>query len=110
VFVCLSVGGFSSTVPTEAPKTVVFIYTDPDGAAEHAQGTGFLIAIPASTSSDWKWVYLITAKHVLDTDKAADPMYSQIYVRMNLKSGGSEMVPVRFGTQVPSRQSSWIPT
>ena len=98
VFVCCAVSGFCSGVLSEAPKTVVFLYTDRDGAPEHAQGTGFLIATPVSTSSAWQWVYLVTAKHVLETDDPADPMYSQIYARMNLRSGGSEMVslPLRY--------------
>ncbi len=93
---CFAACGFCSRVPSEAPKTVVFIYTDPDGAPEHADGTGFLMDVSVTLHPEQKWIYLITAKHVLNTgeDGPVRAKRGGLYARFNLKSGGAEMVPL----------------
>jgi hypothetical protein len=59
---------FMTHYTSEAPKTVVFIYTDQDGSPDHADGTGFLMYVPVPSQPELKWTYLITAKHVVYED------------------------------------------
>src|ERR1700761_6272311 len=73
---------FGATVPAGITKTVVFIYTD--AAAQHADGTGFLVSVPVAAHPDQQWVYLVTAKHVLHTNgnDFNSPLYSRLFVRL----------------------------
>jgi hypothetical protein len=97
VFVGASIGcSFSATIPSGVTKTVVFIYNDPSGAPEHADGTGFLVAIPVPSKPQNAWLYLVTAKHVLHTDanKPNSPMYPSLFVRLNKKTGDSTLIKI----------------
>jgi len=93
------------SVPDDLKKAVVFIYKQ-DGASisQYApDGTGFLVGIPMSAQPNRGWVYLVTAKHVLHTD-ANNPnssLFPRLYVRLNLKSGNSELRPMDISTSGP---------
>lgn len=63
-------------------KTVTFFYTSNNKEKLQAQGTGFLMFIPASDTTK-RYIYLITAKHVLlDTN---DIPLNIIYAKFNTK-------------------------
>jgi hypothetical protein len=85
--------GVCSVVPPDMTKTVVFIYKDAAGTPAQAQGTGFMISIPTAADPNRLWVYLVTAQHVVHTNSndLSSPLFSQLWVRVNNKSGGSSM-------------------
>ena len=87
------------TVPPDITKTVVFIYTDADGAPNHADGTGFLVSVPIPSHQDRLWLYLVTAQHVLhiDGNHLGSPFHPRLFVRLNKKDGTSvlELVDIR---------------
>jgi hypothetical protein len=85
--------GVCSVVPPDMTKTVVFIYKDAAGTPAQAQGTGFMIAIPAAGDPNRQWGYLVTAQHVVHTnsDDLGSPLFSELWVRVNTKSGGFAM-------------------
>ena len=89
----LSVPTFCATVPEGIVKTVVFIYRGQNGAAGQPDGTGFLVGLPNTSHPGQSWLYLVTAKHVLHTDpnNISSPMYPDLFVRINKKSGGSQV-------------------
>lgn len=63
-------------------RTVTFFYTKNNKQNLQAQGTGFLMFIPASDTTK-RYIYLITAKHVLlDTN---DSPLNLIYAKFNTK-------------------------
>lgn len=93
-------------VPEGIKKSVVFIYKQ--GATPDRyipDGTGFVIAIPSPLQQGKGWLYLVTAKHVLRTNPndLSSPLYSRVFLRLNKKSGGSEMVPVALVTSGPQQ-------
>src|SRR5271166_2025430 len=91
--VLLSASGFAATVPADITKTVVFLCRDgPTPNAPVPHGTGFLIGIPDPAHPNQNWVYLVTAKHALHTNKDDfdSPLYQRLYVRLNKKSGPPE--------------------
>ena len=51
-------------IPSEAKETVVFIYGT-SGTNEVPDGTGFFVTVPDQTRSNSAFIYLVTAKHVL---------------------------------------------
>jgi hypothetical protein len=85
--------GVCSVIPPDMTKTVVFIYKDAAGTQAQAQGTGFMIAIPTTADPNRQWAYLVTAQHVVHTnsDDLNSPLFSELWVRVNTKSGGSAM-------------------
>jgi hypothetical protein len=95
-FFAIASTGVCSIIPTDITKTVVFIYKDAAGTPAQAQGTGFMVSIPSSGDPNRSWVYLVTAQHVVHTN-ANDfnsPLFSQLWVRVNNKSGGSAMYKI----------------
>lgn len=91
--IAVAVNGFSVTVPKDITKTVVFIYTNQDGAPAHAYGTGFLISVPVRDHPGRVWLYLVTAQHVLHTNgnDLKSPWYQRLYLRINMRDGSSTM-------------------
>jgi hypothetical protein len=85
--------GVCSVVPPDLTKTVVFIYKDASGTPAQAQGTGFVVSIPVAADPNRLWVYLVTAQHVVHTNSndLSSPLFSELWVRVNNKSGDSSM-------------------
>ena len=76
-------------IPDEIRKCVVFVCYKTTASMVLA-GTAFFIGVPLGVSN-LSSIYLITAKHVIDTirDKSID---QKVYLRMNLKSSGAQYV------------------
>jgi hypothetical protein len=85
--------GVCATIPSDITKTVVFIYTDPDGTRAQADGTGFHVSIPSPTVPGRMWGYLVMAKHMVVTNPndLNGPVVPNLWVRVNMKSGGTSM-------------------
>jgi hypothetical protein len=98
--------GVCSVIPPDITKTVVFIYKDATGTPAQADGTGFMVSVPAATPNR-QWLYLVTAKHVVHTDSNDfnSPLFSHLWVRVNNKSGGFGMYQIDL---VPSGEGQTV--
>src|ERR1039458_7939573 len=107
IFAMLAARLFGATkVPEDIKKSVVFIYKDGGTPSQYMpEGTGFIVSIPHPVEKDKGWLYLVTAKHVLRTNAndLSSPLYSRVFVRLNKKSGGSEMIPLPLVTSGPAQ-------
>lgn len=76
-------------IPKGIEKTVVFIYSESDGAPQHADGTGFLLGVPVPDHPERSWTYLVTAQHVLHVNgqDLNSPFREVVYVRFNQMKG-----------------------
>jgi hypothetical protein len=72
-------------IPQEVMKSVVFVGYKPYAGSETVSGTAFIIA---RKGDHLQFVYLVTARHVIDgiRDKGLD----SVYIRVNKKSGDAE--------------------
>jgi len=86
----------ASPVPTDLAKTVVFIFLadeignpriNADTNAAVANGTGFFVLVE-NENGPGGHCYLVTAKHVLQNEKANT--LSRVFLRVNTKEKGSE--------------------
>jgi hypothetical protein len=84
--------GVCAPIPEDITKTVVFIYKGAAGTPAQANGTGFIVTVPAPVPGR-AWFYVITAKHVVHTNSndLSSPLFSTLWIRVNEKSGGSSM-------------------
>jgi hypothetical protein len=84
--------GVCAPIPPDITKTVVFIYKDAAGTPGQADETGFIVAVPAP-SPGRSWLYVVTAKHVVNTNSndPNSPLFTTLWVRLNNKSGDSSM-------------------
>lgn len=74
-------------VPDEIRKCVVFLYYDDMNGVRRAAGTAFFVGLERPHDSESHWVYLVTAKHVLDGIRA-NSENGIAFVRCNLRAGG----------------------
>jgi len=78
-------------VPDEVRECVVFVglpVTMPDGQERlRFKGTAFFVEVPSESIQGWKYVYLVTAKHV-----ASNLEGKKFMVRVNTKDGRSALV------------------
>src|SRR5215203_3437399 len=97
ILLCLTlVYGVYNTVraiPSEVKKAVAFIYTFEEKRKLTKGATGFFIGEQNSQNPEQSRVYLVTAKHVIQTDdlKAFLP---EISVRLNTLDGSSDLFKV----------------
>ena len=79
-------------IPADITKTVVFIYKDAAGSPNQANGTGFIVTVPAPVAGR-AWFYVVTAKHVVHTNKddLNSPLFPTLWIRVNNKSGDFSM-------------------
>ena len=82
----------SSQENIDLKKTVAFIFIKNKEKKLSPIGTGFFIGIKGEKDSSKTFVYLITAKHVLqDKNKK---FFNKIYLRLNTKSGIAREIPI----------------
>jgi len=91
---CLSV--MAEHVPPQAVRSVAFVYV-PDGHGQlQAHGTCFFVGMRHPSIPDSGWVYVVTARHVLQRDMY-DPtsdLVPQIVIRVNNAKGSAEFLKV----------------
>lgn len=73
----------------DVKKSVAFIYLQNATGQLVPNGTGFFVQVTSEKHAQRAYLYLVTAKHVVQPGGTQVP---EIYVRVNLKTGGSEMV------------------
>src|SRR5713101_5559716 len=85
--------GMAMPVPAEVKAVVVFVFMAGPGDVPVPQGTGFLVSINDTATPGRVFGYLVTAKHVLQTDdqKTFRP---EIFLRLNVIGGGSEFAKI----------------
>lgn len=88
------VGQAATPIPPDLKKAVTFVFLadasggllkDDDGNPV-PYGTGFFVAIPVETDSSRAFLYLVTARHVLEDQQGS--VLSQVYLRLDLVGGG----------------------
>jgi hypothetical protein len=81
-------------VPPEVKSVVAFVFVpDKEPGKFLPWGTAFFVAVKDELDPSRTFVYLVTAKHVL---RAQDhkTWFPQVFVRLNTRTGGSELIPV----------------
>lgn len=80
-------------VPDEVKKSVVFVgYKDSDNNFKLA-GTAFFIGVPLTNKPENSFIYLITAKHIIEGIKTKSKD-QKVYLRFNVKNDGTILMPV----------------
>src|SRR6266568_1755843 len=77
---------------SEVKRTLSFIFLPNPSGELIPSGTAFFVAVNDEKHTDRAYVYLVTAKHVLQTNRTN--YYDRILVRLNRKDGGSDLVSV----------------
>jgi len=90
----LLIGGvcMATIIPSDVKDVVNFIFIINDEGNKVPNGTGFFVGVKSKTDVGSAYIYLVTAKHVLQ-DKD-NKFYSSVYVRLNMKDGGSEFIEI----------------
>jgi len=80
-------------IPSEVKTIVVFIFVPNHEGKLIPKGTGFFVGVKNPTKPDAFFVYLVTAKHVLQKpdDKSLFPL---VLIRLNTKEGDAKEVPL----------------
>jgi hypothetical protein len=83
----------ATPIPPEIKKVVSFIFTINAENKLVPWGTAFFVAIAHPKNDNVAFTYMVTAKHVLQTEdqKSWQPI---IFVRLNKTDGGSEIIPI----------------
>ena len=84
---------YSQAIPPEFKKTVAFIFIKDDAGKIIPNGTGFFVSIPDSSIKKVEFVYLVTAKHVIENNLTKD-FYDRIYIRINKRNGNFDTIPI----------------
>lgn len=84
----------AAPIPPEVKSVVGFLFIPGKQPGELVPyGTGFFVGVKDSKNADRSFVYLVTAKHVL---QAADhkSWLPKIFLRLNTRTGGSEILEI----------------
>jgi hypothetical protein len=74
-------------------KTVSFVYVStPKGDVPN--GTAFFVLVPDKKTTERVFIYLVTAKHVLQKDAATKALFDAVKLRVNKKDGTSELISI----------------
>jgi len=85
------------SIPPDVKKTVCFVYIEKDGK-EIPNGTGFFV-LTRNTSKTLGHVYLVTAKHVLQSDPQKGTFFSHCIIRLTKKKGGVQKLRLPLNTK-----------
>jgi len=77
-------------IPEEIKKIVSFIFVRNAGGQLVPNGTGFFVGVPSDKDPNRSYVYLVTAKHVLQDQRGQ--WFPEVAVRLNKLDGGAEFV------------------
>lgn len=86
-------------IPSEVKQAVTFIYIEKSDQTA-ANGTGFFVGIPYAADKNKIFIYLVTAKHVLQ-DESTGKLLSKVLLRLNTPTGTSKMLPLPLTTAGP---------
>jgi len=85
---------YSQAIPSEFNKTVVFIFIRDGNDSIVPNGTGFFVSKPFPNDSTKNFVYLVTAKHVIQ-DSKTNKFFNEIYIRINKKRSNFDTLPLK---------------
>lgn len=85
---------FSQAIPSEFKKTVVFIFIRDGNDSIVPNGTGFFVSKPFPSDSTMSFIYLVTAKHVIQ-DSKTNKFFNEIYIRINKKKSNFDTIPLK---------------
>lgn len=82
-------------VSDEVRKCVCFIAYQPQEGKHSLCGTGFFVSMPIEGHSDRNFVYLVTAKHVIQNIQKVN-CDGKVWIRINTRQGGFKYIPTLF--------------
>jgi len=90
----------ATTIPSQVKDIVTFIFIKAPNGQLVPNGTGFFVGVKSEQDTAKSFVYLVTAKHVLQD--SSKQYYDSVYIRLNKKDSGSEFIqiPVKENTTV----------
>ena len=98
-----SVRGLAAPVPPEVKSIVTFVFgPGPTPGMFVPQGTGFFVGIKDAQHPEVAHVYLVTAKHVLQTSDRKNWL-PEIVLRLNSKRGDANIAPIRLSGSGPRK-------
>lgn len=83
-------------VPPEVKRSVTFVCCKTSKGKKVA-GTAFFVSMPFEDMPDRDFVYLVTAKHVIESIKEHS-LDELVHIRLNLKEGGYDFMGISFDT------------
>jgi hypothetical protein len=82
---------FHMRVSSELKNSVCFLCGKEDDGSYNVRGTGFFVSVPDELEPKDVWyIYLVTAKHIVDQAKADG--YPNFHLRINRRDGGVDFV------------------
>lgn len=99
LMIAVSIGGgaMATTIPSQVKNIVAFIFIKNTKGEIVPNGTGFFVGVKDTNDTNRSYVYLVTAKHVLQNkDKNYHP---SIYIRLNTKKDGSKLIELQINTK-----------
>lgn len=88
-------GGISlataTNIPPQVKQVVAFVFIEKSDGKLEANGTAFFVGLPDELNPERSYVYLVTAKHVLQNTEGG-PLFPVVYVRLDKKDGSAEIV------------------
>lgn len=89
-------------IPEQVKDAVTFIFIKDDSGRMIPNGTAFFVGVKNEHDPNAMNVYLISARHVI-WDKEKKSFFESIYLRINKKSGGSELIQIPLRGPRPSK-------
>jgi hypothetical protein len=93
LWTCDCLPAMAMPIPPEVKSVVAFVFVVGPAGTAVPQGTAFLVSVKDSTTPDQIFGYLVTAKHVLQTEDQK-AFRAEILVRLNVLGGESELAKV----------------
>jgi hypothetical protein len=98
-----TVRALAAPVPPEVKSIVTFVFAPgPVPGVFVPQGTGFFVGIKDAQHPELAHVYLVTAKHVLQTADLKNWL-PEIVLRLNSKRGEADIAPIRLSGSGPKK-------
>lgn len=82
---------FALPIPPEVKTIISFIYVQGKDGKLVPNGTGFFVGVKLAEKPDTFNVYLVTAKHVLQTEDKKS-FFREVFIRLNKKDGNVEIL------------------
>ncbi len=93
IFIALTTAqiSFALPIPPEVKTIISFIYVQGKDGKLVPNGTGFFVGVKLAEKPDTFNVYLVTAKHVLQTEDKKS-FFPEVFIRLNKKDGNVEIL------------------
>jgi len=88
----MGANAMATTIPPEVKEIVTFIFVQNSEGNLEPKGTGFFVGVKDEKNPERMYVYLATAKHVIQDETRS--YYSSIFIRLNKRAGGAQMIEI----------------